>query len=102
VWMFAAFCRYSGAQSYRRWIGRRLMGVPHVRLTCIREYGAAMGSRNVLVDCLSRLGAAAAVLTAELQGGDGVFTVLARECGQAAHCFDGVMSHSFNCSRFSG
>jgi hypothetical protein len=99
--MFAAFCRHPAARSYRRWIGRRLMSVPHVRLTCIREYGAAMGARNVLVHCLSRLGAAAAVLTAELQGGDGVFTVLARERGQAAHCFYGVMSHSFNCSRFS-
>ena len=100
VRMFAAFCRSRG-QSYRRSTGGPLMSVPHVGLTCIREYGAAMGPRNVLVHCLSRLGAAAAVLTAELQGGDGVFAVLARERGQAAHCFYGVMSHSFNCSRFS-
>jgi hypothetical protein len=60
-----------------------------------------MCSRGVLVHCLGRLGAAAAVLAAELQCGDGVFTKRALEGDKAVHHFDGVMSHSFNCSLLS-
>jgi hypothetical protein len=62
---------------------------------------AAMCSRGVLVHCPSRLGAAAAVLAAKLQCSDGVFTKWALKGDKAVHHFDGVMSHSFNCSRLS-
>jgi hypothetical protein len=57
-----------------------------------------MYSRGVLVHCPGRLGAAAAVLAVELQCGDGVFTEWALEGDKAVHHFDGVMSHSFDCS----
>jgi hypothetical protein len=60
-----------------------------------------MCSRGVHVHCPSRLGAAAAVLAAELPCGDGVFTKWALEPGKAVHHFDSVMSHSFNCSCLS-
>jgi hypothetical protein len=60
-----------------------------------------MCSRGVLVHCPSRLGAAVAVLAAELPSGDGVFTKWALERAKAVHHFDGVMSHSFNCSSLS-
>lgn len=58
-----------------------------------------MCSRSVLVHCLSRLGAAIAVLAAELLCGDGVFTKWTLERAKPVHHFDGVMSHSFKCSR---
>ena len=60
-----------------------------------------MRSGGVLVHRSGRLGAAAAVLVAELLCGDGVFTKGALERGKAVHRFDSVMSHSFNCSRLS-
>jgi hypothetical protein len=60
-----------------------------------------MCSPGVLVHYLSRLGAAAAVLAAELLCGDGVFTKRALERGKATHRFDSVMSHSLNCKRSS-
>jgi hypothetical protein len=60
-----------------------------------------MCSRGVLVHCPGRLGAAAAVLAAELQCGDGVFTAWAHERSQTVDHFDGVMSHSFKYSRLS-
>ena len=60
-----------------------------------------MCSRGVLVHCPSRLGAAAAVLAAELPCGDGVLTKWALEPGKAVHHFDSVMSHSLNCSCLS-
>jgi hypothetical protein len=60
-----------------------------------------MCSRSVLVHRLSRLGAAAAVLAAELLCSDGVFTKRALERRKAIHRFDGVMSHSLNCRRLS-
>ena len=60
-----------------------------------------MCSRGVLIHCPSRLGATAAVLATELQGSDAVFATLARERDQAVGHFDGVMSHSFKCSRLS-
>jgi hypothetical protein len=74
------------------------MSVPHLRITRRHGYGAAMSSRSVLVHHLSRLGAAAAVLAAELPCSDRVFTKRALECCKAVHHLDGVMSHSFNCS----
>jgi hypothetical protein len=49
----------------------------------------------------SRLGAAAAVLAAELPCGDGVSTKWALEYAKALHHCDGVMSHSFKCSHLS-
>jgi hypothetical protein len=60
-----------------------------------------MCGRGVLIHCLSRLGAAAAVLAAELQRGDRGFTTWACERDQAVDRFDGVMSHAFKCSRLS-
>ena len=60
-----------------------------------------MCSRGVLVHCPSRLGAAAAVLAAELPCGDRVLTKWALEPGKAVHHFDSVMSHSLNCSCLS-
>jgi hypothetical protein len=77
------------------------MGVPHRRMIRRYGYGDAMCSPGVLVHCLSRLGAAAAILSIELVRGDGVFTKRARERGTAIHRFDGVMSHSLNCRRLS-
>src|ERR1022692_2420528 len=61
-----------------------------------------MCSRSVLVHCPSRLGAATAVLAAEVRCCDGVLATWARERGHAIDQFDGVMSHSFKCSRLSG
>jgi len=77
------------------------MGVPHRRM--IRRYGHwdAVCSPRVLVHCLSRLGAAAAILSVELLRGDGVLTKRAFECGTAIHRFDRVMSHTLNCRRLS-
>jgi len=77
----------------------RLMGVPYLRIMGRHGHGAAMCSRSVLVHCLSRLGAAAAVLAAELLGGHRVLTKWAPERGKAIDRFDGVMSHSLNCRR---
>ena len=54
---------------------------------------------GVLVHRLGRLGAAVAVLAAELLCGDGVFTKRTLERAKAAHHFDGVVSHSFKYSR---
>jgi hypothetical protein len=65
-------------------------------------YGAAMYSRIMFVHCPSRLGSAAALLTAELQCREGVFATLACERRQAAHHLDGVMSHSFKSSPLPG
>ena len=60
-----------------------------------------MCSPRVVVHYLSRLGAAAAVLAAELLCADGVFTKRALECRNAIHHFDAVMSHSLNCRPLS-
>jgi len=60
-----------------------------------------MCSLGVLVHCPRRLGATVAVLAAEVQCGDGVFAMPARECNQAADHSDGVMSHNFKCSPIS-
>ena len=60
-----------------------------------------MCSRGVLVHYFSRLGATTAVLAAEVPRGDGVSTQWTLERAKAAHHFDGVMSHSFKCSRLS-
>ena len=57
-----------------------------------------MCSRGMLVHCSSCLSAAATVLAAKIPCGDGVFTTLALERAKAVHHFDGVMSHSINCS----
>ena len=58
----------------RRWPRPRLASVPHLRLMRIREYGAGMRRRRVLIHGPSCLGTAAAVLAAELQCRDRVFT----------------------------
>jgi hypothetical protein len=58
-----------------------------------------MCSRGVIVHCPGRLGAAVAVLAAELLRGYGVFTEWALERADAVHHFDGVMSHNFKYSR---
>jgi len=55
-----------------------------------------MLSRGVLIHCLRRLGAAVAVLAAELLCGDGVFAKRALEQAKPVHHFDGVMSHTFS------
>jgi len=60
-----------------------------------------MCSRGVLVHYLSRLGAATAVLAAEVPRGDEVSTTWALERAKTLHHCDGVMSHSFKCSRLS-
>jgi hypothetical protein len=60
-----------------------------------------MYSRGVPVHYLSRLGAAAAVLAAELPRGDGVSAKRALERAKALHHRNGVMSHSFKSSRIS-
>ncbi len=78
---------------------RLLTNVPHLRIT--RRQGEVVYSRGVQVHCPRCLGAAAPVLAAELPCGDGVPAMRAGERGQAMHHFDGVMSHSFKCSRLS-
>jgi hypothetical protein len=60
-----------------------------------------MCRRGVLVHCPSRLGAAVAILVAELLCSDGVFTKWTRERAKAVYHLDGVMSHSFKYSRLS-
>ena len=60
-----------------------------------------MCSRGMLVHRLSRLGAAAAVLAAELLCDHGVFTKQALERGKAVRPFDRIKSHTFNCSHLS-
>lgn len=55
-----------------------------------------MRSRGVLIHRLRRLGAAVAVLAAELLCGDGVLAKRALEEAKAVHHFDGVMSHTFS------
>jgi len=77
------------------------MGVPHLRIMRRDGYGASMFCRGVLVHCPSRLGATVTVLTAELLCGDGMFTKRTLERAKTFHHFDGVMSHSFKCSRLS-
>jgi hypothetical protein len=57
-----------------------------------------MCSRGVLVHRPSRLGTAVAIQAAELPCGDGMLTKSACEHAKAVHHFDGVMSHSFDCS----
>jgi hypothetical protein len=79
----------------------RLMGVPYLRITRRHRCGAAMCSRGVLIHCPGRLGAAVAVLAAELLCVDGVLTDWALERAKAVHHCNGVMSHSFKCSRIS-
>ena len=60
-----------------------------------------MFGRSVFVHCPSCLGAAAAVLAAEVPCGDGVLTMWAGEHRHATHYLDRVMSHIFKCSRLS-
>src|ERR1022692_5030775 len=60
-----------------------------------------MCSRSVLVHCPSCLGAATAVLAAEVRCCDGVLATWAREHRQAAHHLDRVMSHSLKSSPLS-
>ena len=60
-----------------------------------------MCHHGMLVHCPSRLGAAATVLAAEISCRDRVFTKGAVELGEAVHHLDRVISHSFNCRRFS-
>src|ERR1700726_4264526 len=78
---------------------RLLTNVPHLRIT--RRQGAVVYSRGVHVHFPRRLGAAAPVLAAELPCGDGVPAKGTGEGGQAVNHLDGVMSHSFKCSRLS-
>jgi hypothetical protein len=81
---------------------QRLTSVPHPRIQGQSGHGVAMYSRSVLVHRPSRLDAAAAVLAVELQYCQGVLAMWARERGHAVDQFDGVMSHTFKCSRLSG
>jgi hypothetical protein len=90
----------NGGESFRA-AATVLMSVPHLRIMRQHGRGTAMYSRSVLVHCLGRLGAAAAVLAAELLCGDRVFTKWASERRKTIHRFDGVMSHSLNCRRSS-
>jgi hypothetical protein len=68
----------------------------------MRRKGAVVYSRCVHVHCPRRLSAAAAVLTAEVSRGDGMFALWTVERGQAMHHLDRVMSHTFKCNRLSG
>jgi hypothetical protein len=60
-----------------------------------------MCSRGMLVHYFSRLRATTAILATEIPRGDGVSTKWALERAKALHRRDGVMSHSFKCSRLS-
>jgi len=55
----------------------------------------------MLIHGPSCLGAAAAVQAAEVVCGDGMSTMWTAERGQAVLHFDGVISHTFKCSRIS-
>jgi hypothetical protein len=61
-----------------------------------------MCSRGMFVHRPCRLGAAVAILTAELSCGDQVLAEWALERRKAIHHLDAVMSHIFNCSLVSG
>jgi len=78
-----------------------LMGVPHLRIRRRDGHGASVFCRGVLVHCPSRLSATVTVRAAELLCGDGMFTKRTLECAKTVHHFDGVISHSFKCSRLS-
>jgi hypothetical protein len=104
--LYAADCvirfrRHTAMAFHCLWHNARLTSAPHRRTTRSHGYRAAMCSCSVLIHCPSRLGAAAAVLTAELPCRDGVFTKGAFERAKAVHHFDGVMSHRYKSSRFS-
>jgi hypothetical protein len=58
-----------------------------------------MCGRGVLVHRLGRLGAAVAVMTAEIPCGDGVFTKWALERAKTGHHCDRVISHNLESSR---
>jgi hypothetical protein len=60
-----------------------------------------MCGRGVLVHCPSRLGAAVPVMTAEITRGDRVLTKWTLERAKTVHHCDGVISHTFKCSRIS-
>jgi hypothetical protein len=60
-----------------------------------------MCSPGVVVHYLSRLGATTAVLAAEVPSGDGVPAKRTLERAKAFHHRNGVMSHTFKCSRIS-
>jgi hypothetical protein len=60
-----------------------------------------MYGRGMLVHRPGRLSAAVSIFAAEFPRGDGVLTTWAREHGKTVHHFDGVVSHSLNCSRLS-
>jgi hypothetical protein len=60
-----------------------------------------MDSNGVLVHHPGSLGAAAAVLGAELPCGNRVLAKYTLKSAQSVHHFDGVMSHSFKSSRLS-
>jgi len=81
---------------------RVLTSVPHLRITRRHGGGAAMRSRSVLVHCPRRLGAAVAVLAAELQYRDGALATRAGERRQAVDQFDGVMPHSSSVVAYPG
>lgn len=58
-----------------------------------------MCGRGVLIHRLCCLGAAVAVMAAEIPCGDGVFAQWALERAKAGHHCDCVISHNFKCSR---
>jgi hypothetical protein len=77
------------------------MGTPHLCVTRRNGERPTVYSRGVIVHCPSCLGAAVPVLAAELPCSYRVFTEGTFEHAKAIHHFDGVISHSFNCSRLS-
>jgi hypothetical protein len=58
-----------------------------------------MCNRRVIVHCPSRLGAAVTDLAVELSCGDRVSTEWTLERAKPVHHCDGVVSHTFKCSR---
>jgi hypothetical protein len=78
------------------------VGVPRLGIEREHGCGAAVCRGCVLIHHSGRLGAAAAVLAAELLGGDGVFTKGALERGKTVQGFDAVMSHSFIVVAYAG
>jgi len=70
------------------------MGVPRLHSLPCHRLGPSMYSGGVVVHCPSSLGAAAAVLDAELPCSHRVLTNYTLESAKTVHHFDRVMSHT--------
>ena len=74
------------------------MGMPRLRVTRGHGSGTSMYRDGVFVHRPGSLGAAAAVLGAELPRSNRVLAKYTFKSAKSVHHFDGVMSHTFKCT----